>query len=122
MKQKDTTESSFIRRSRWTGLMLVLVAAVTLEATSLIQFFFSQNAIRKLDPEAGKNAAAVVKATILPLIIRRAEKWFRTMKDQWMTKLERNGTIHHLSPERILQASPAMKTAWELRLPRNFQH
>ena len=76
MKQKDTTESSFIRRSRWTGLMLVLVAAVTLEATSLIQFFFSQNAIRQ---EATLRAESELESTRLEIlnVIDQAESAVR---------------------------------------------
>ena len=76
MKQKVKKDDSFIRRSRWTGLMLVLVAAVTLEATSLIQFFFSQNAIRQ---EAALRAESELESTRLEIlnVIDQAESAVR---------------------------------------------
>ena len=39
-------DKSFVRQSVGAGLLLIIVAAVTLEATSLIQFYFSQKGLR----------------------------------------------------------------------------
>ena len=47
----DSLEKSIKKRSAWTGVLLVLVAALTLEATGLIQYFF---AIKGLREEAEK--------------------------------------------------------------------
>ena len=38
MKKRENIRSVFSRRSTWTGMLLVFVAAITLEATSLIQY------------------------------------------------------------------------------------
>ena len=49
----DSYKRLTVKRSTWTGLLLVFVAALTLEATSLIQVFSSQKALAE---EASKRA------------------------------------------------------------------
>ena len=49
-----------VKRAAGAGLLLVLVAAVTLEATALIQYFYSQKGIRE---EATRRAESQLDAT-----------------------------------------------------------
>ena len=51
---------SVVRKSRGTGLLLVVVAAVTLEATMLVQYFSSQRLLRQ---EASLRAESELRAT-----------------------------------------------------------
>ena len=83
MKQKEPTENSFLRRSRWTGLMLVVVAAITLEATSIIQFFFSQKGIQQ---EAALRAESELESTQLEIlnVIDQAESAVRN--NMWIAR------------------------------------
>ena len=60
MKLKDNKYYGIIRRSAVEGLLLVIVAALTLEATSLIQYYFSQKGIRE---EAAMRAESQMEAT-----------------------------------------------------------
>ena len=59
MSKKDNKETNFLRRSAFEGLMLVIVAALTLEATSMIQYFFTQRELRK---EAALRADSQMKS------------------------------------------------------------
>ena len=71
------------RKSTWTGLLLVLVAAVTVEATSLIQYFYVQRGIRE---EASRMASSQIRATqdqILD-VIDQAEMAVRN--NAWITQ------------------------------------
>ena len=83
MKRKEQTESSFLRRSRWTGLMLVVVAAITLEATSIIQFYFSRRGIQQ---EAALRAEGELESTRLEIInvIDQAESAVRN--NMWIAR------------------------------------
>lgn len=65
MKIKDTIDKKLIRRSVLAGLMLVIVAAATLEATGIVQYFFTQKAIRE---EATHRAESQLEATKLQII------------------------------------------------------
>lgn len=60
MKNIETNKKSFLNRSAWAGLLLVLVAALTLEATSLIQYYYSK---KGLVAEATKRAETQLEAT-----------------------------------------------------------
>ena len=57
---RATTEKKQLRRSAGQGLLLVIVAALTLEATSLVQFIYSQKEIRQ---EASLRAESQMEAT-----------------------------------------------------------
>ena len=65
MKFRDVIDKVFVRQSARAGLMLVIVAAVTLEATSLIQYIFSQKGIRE---EATRRAESQLEATKLKIL------------------------------------------------------
>ena len=60
MKKPRSLEKLQVRRSAGMGLLLVIVAAVTLEATALIQYYFSQKGIRE---EASMRAESQMEAT-----------------------------------------------------------
>ena len=57
---KSSSDRRQARRSTWMGLLLVIVAAVTLEATALVQYYFSQKGIRE---EASSRAESQMEAT-----------------------------------------------------------
>jgi len=60
MSKNESIDKRGIRHSAWVGLLLVIVAAMTLEATSLIQYYFSKSA---LEQEATKHAETQLEAT-----------------------------------------------------------
>ena len=47
MRKKNPIDIKSIRKSMRTGVLLVIVAALTLEATSLIQNYFAQESLRE---------------------------------------------------------------------------
>ena len=59
MSKTDNKETNFLRLSAFEGLLLVIVAALTLEATSVIQYFFTQRELRK---EAALRADSQMKS------------------------------------------------------------
>ena len=61
MKATNVQDRKYRRRSAGAGLLLVLVAAVTLEATSLIQSYFAQKGLKE---EASMRAETQMDATI----------------------------------------------------------
>ena len=60
MKIKDLTDKTFLKQSAAAGLLLVIVAVITLEATALIQYYFSQKGIKE---EATMRAEGQLDAT-----------------------------------------------------------
>ena len=60
MSRTEKTPLSFLRRSTLEGLILVIVAALTLEATSLVQYFFGMKGLRE---EAALRAEGQLEAT-----------------------------------------------------------
>ena len=83
MMQTEKKSPRVDRKSTWTGLLLVLVAAVTVEATSLIQYFYVQRGIRE---EASRMASSQIRATqdqILD-VIDQAEMAVRN--NAWITQ------------------------------------
>ncbi len=65
MKARKFLDMLFVRQSARAGLMLVIVAVVTLEATAIVQFVFSQKAIRE---EATSRAESQLDATRLKIL------------------------------------------------------
>ncbi len=65
MKMKEALGNSSIRDFARGGLMLILIAALTLEATSIIQFYFSQKGIKE---EARLRAESEMEATQLKIL------------------------------------------------------
>ena len=60
MKKRDNINSNLTKRSTLTGMLLVLVAALTLEATTLVQDIFSKNALQE---EASNRAMTQLEST-----------------------------------------------------------
>ena len=60
MRKKIDPEKSLTRSSAWGGLLLVIVAAATLAATSLIQYLYSREGIRE---EATARAQGELEST-----------------------------------------------------------
>ena len=72
MKQQENSEKKAKLQSRLGGLMLIIVAVVTLEATSIIQYYFSQKGIKE---EANQRAQSELEATELKImdVVNQAE-------------------------------------------------
>ena len=60
MSLRESINNVIPKRSAWAGLMLVIVAAVTLEATSLIQSYYARQGLRE---EASKRAETQLEAS-----------------------------------------------------------
>ena len=69
-------DKDFRRNNTWTGMMLLVVAAVTLEATALIQFHFSNKGLRE---EASKRAESQIENTKIQVldVLNQAESAVR---------------------------------------------
>ena len=72
MKQQENSEKKAKLQSRLGGLLLIIVAVVTLEATSIIQYYFSQKGIKE---EANQRAQSELEATELKImdVVNQAE-------------------------------------------------
>ena len=60
MKKSDNVNNNISKRSTLTGMLLVLIAALTLETTSLVQYFFSK---RAMEEEASNRATTQLEST-----------------------------------------------------------
>ncbi|MBQ9201689.1 MAG: SpoIIE family protein phosphatase [Bacteroidales bacterium] len=83
MKINELKDKVFLHQSARAGLMLVIVAVVTLEATALIQFYFSQKGIKA---EASMRAESQLEATRLKImnVIDQAESAVRN--SEWIAQ------------------------------------
>lgn len=72
MKKREITDKEVARQSAWGGLLLIIVAVVTLEATSLTQYYFSRRGIKQ---EATQRAESELEATELKImdVVNQAE-------------------------------------------------
>lgn len=57
-------DRKFLSRSRWTGALLILVAAATLEATGLVQYFFSVRGLREESERRAESEMAEARKEI----------------------------------------------------------
>ena len=64
-RNNDSEEKRFTRKSAWAGVLLIVVAAVTLEVTGLIQYYFAQKGIRQ---EASMRASSVLETTKMQIM------------------------------------------------------
>ncbi len=104
MKAREALSKVFVQKSARAGLMLVLVAAFTLEATSIVQFVFSQRTIKE---EATTKAESQLDATKLKIldIVDQAETAVRN--SAWLAQwaLEVPDSLYAVS-RRILETNP----------------
>ena len=123
MKAHKFLDMIFVRQSARAGLLLVIVAAVTLEATAIVQFVFSQKAIRE---EATSRAESQLDATRLKIlnIVDQTETAVRN--GVWLAQwaLEVPDSLGAVS-RRILETNPnivgstvALVPGYSKRLPR----
>ena len=106
MKLKDTVNKVFLKQSARAGLLLVIVAALTLEATGIVQYYFSQKGIKE---EATRRAESQLVATKLKIIniIDQAEAAVRN--SVWLAQwaLEVPDSLYAVS-RRIVENNPVI--------------
>lgn len=56
------------KKGTWAGLMLVIVAAVTLEATSLVQFYFSKQGIKEEATARAQSQLETSRSQIMDIV------------------------------------------------------
>ena len=76
-------DKSIFRQSMRAGLLLIIVAAVTLEATSLIQFFYAQKGLRSEATLRAETELEITNNRILD-IINQAET--AVHNSEWIAK------------------------------------
>jgi len=64
MRTRNTTNNKYLRRSVWSGLLFILVAAVTLEATALIQYVFSKKGLRTEAERRAESELTIARQSI----------------------------------------------------------
>ena len=103
---KKTFDELFLKQSLRKGLLVVLVAAITLIGTSLIQFYFS---VKGLEEEASKRAETQLQATRNEImdIINQVETAVRN--SVWIAQwcLDYPDSIPRIS-ERLVQDNPVI--------------
>ena len=68
MNIKNALDKNILKKSALAGLLLVIVAAVTLEATALIQYYFSQKGIREEATQKAQSQLEVTKLKITDIV------------------------------------------------------
>lgn len=103
---KNPISNPFGKRSTWAGMLLVFVAAVTLEATSLVQYYYSR---KGLEEEASNRAVSQIEATHNKImdIIDQAEAAVRN--SVWIAQwsLAHPDSLHRVC-ERIVGDNPVI--------------
>ena len=106
MKLKDSVNKVFLKQSARAGLLLVIVAAITLEATGIVQYYFSQKGIKE---EATRRAESQLEATKLKIvnIVDQAEVAVRN--SIWLAQwaLETPDSLYAVS-RRIVENNPVI--------------
>ena len=96
MKRRTPSGNPIFKQSTKTGLLLVFVAALTLEATSLIQSYFTQQGLREEASRRAESQLKIIKDQILD-IIDQAELAVRN--NVWIASwsLDHPDTMHFVS-------------------------
>ena len=106
MNKKKSISNPIGKQSTWAGMLLVFVAALTLEATSLVQSYFSR---KGLEAEASNRAVAQIEATHNKImdVINQAEAAVRN--SVWIAQwsLTRPDSLHRVC-ERIVEGNPVI--------------
>ena len=97
MKKNPHIDKTFVRKSNWLGTLLLIVAAITLEATSLTQYFFSRQRFKKEASERAEDQLENIRYQIMD-ILDQAESAVRN--NVW---LARWGLTHVDSLDRVTQ-------------------
>ena len=84
MRKKNPIDIKSIRKSMRTGVLLVIVAALTLEATSLIQNYFAQESLREEASLRAENSMETLESKIMN-VIGQAETGVRNKT--WIAQL-----------------------------------
>ena len=84
MRKKNPIDIKSIRKSMRTGVLLVIVAALTLEATSLIQDYFAQESLREEASLRAENSMETLESKIMN-VISQAETGVRNKT--WIAQL-----------------------------------
>ena len=76
-------------RRIFSGILLIVVAAVTLEATAVIQFYFSQRVLREEASQRAQSQMETARMRILD-IVNQAESAVRN--SEWIASITINRT------------------------------
>ena len=106
MSRKEVTEKSLTRRSRFGGLMVLIVAAATLAATSVIQYYFARKSIREEATDLAQGELRCTRYQIMD-IINQAESAVRN--SEWIARwcLEYPDTLA-LVADRLVRDNPVV--------------
>ncbi|MCR5351060.1 MAG: SpoIIE family protein phosphatase [Bacteroidales bacterium] len=66
--RNEKTIVNIVRRSKGTGLMLIVVALVTLEVTSLVQFYYTQKGIREEATMRAESQLEMTRSKIMDVV------------------------------------------------------
>ena len=119
MKISEVFDKSLMRQSAKVGLLVVIIAALTLEATSLIQYYFSRRAIRE---EATLRAESQLENTKLRIlnVVDQAESAVRG--SEWIAKwcLDYPDSLYAVT-RRIVQENPVIVGSTVAMVPGYFK-
>ncbi|MBR5661643.1 MAG: SpoIIE family protein phosphatase [Bacteroidales bacterium] len=106
MKKKFSLRNKFLRRELWTGMLLLVVAALTLEATTLVQYYFAQKSITEIASRRAEDNLENAKVDIMN-ILNQVETAIRN--DIWMVRacLPNRDTIWKVT-EHVVSENPAV--------------
>jgi sigma-B regulation protein RsbU (phosphoserine phosphatase) len=100
------TIKSFPRRSIWSSLLLVLVAALTLAATSLIQYYYAQKEIRNEANTLAEDQLEITKSQIND-VLNQAEAAVRN--SMWIAQwcIDRRDSLFRIT-QRVVEDNPVV--------------
>lgn len=106
MNKQYSLSKKILRREFWTGMLLLVVAAVTLEATSLAQFFFTQKSVTEIASKRAEENLENAKVDILN-ILNQVETAIHN--DIWMVRacLPIRDTIWKVT-EHVVKENPSI--------------
>ncbi len=118
-KNNETEEVVIKRRSAWTGIMLIVVAAVTLEVTGLIQYYYAQKGIRD---EASLRATSVLETTQMQImdLLNQAEAAVRNGVWDVQFFLQSPDSLESLT-RRILEENPIVMGSTVAMVPGYYE-
>ena len=107
MKERNSSNSKAIRRGALAGLLLFLVALVTLEATSITQYLFSQKGIREEATQRAQSQLETIEMQVMD-VVNQAEAAVRN--SVWIAQwcLDVPDSLERVT-QRILADNPVVK-------------